>query len=161
MRAKCVGALVRIKIFFVFKNFWNLLKSCSCQNISSATVFFLRFHTLYRSLIQYESYSKLDNYVMVTSSKKNEIWTRLLMELSRVCHYYGTLEIKPLIKSVVLLSKNWCFWSKTTIASRISNKNACDTLLYGVKIFFKMNYANILCYVIISRNNYVIILTRL
>ena len=139
MRAKCVGgdALVRIKIFFVFKNFWNVLKSCSCQNISSANSFFLRFHTLYRLLIQYESYIKLDNNVMMTSSKNNEMWTRLLMELSQVCLYYGTLQIKPLINHVVLLSKNWCFCPKTTISSRISIKNACDTLLYGVKIFSK------------------------
>lgn len=36
----CVG---RIKIFFVFKNFWILLKSCSCQKYLSAVFFSYAF----------------------------------------------------------------------------------------------------------------------
>ena len=50
----CVG---RIKIFFVFKNFWILLETCPCQKYMSAKQFFLTLsYITHVLLILYESY---------------------------------------------------------------------------------------------------------
>ena len=64
----CVG---RIKIFFVFKNFWILLKSCSCQKYLSA-VFFLRFHTLHTYYSYYESYNIITSWWRHQKIKRSE-----------------------------------------------------------------------------------------
>ena len=112
----CVG---RIKIFFVFKNFWILLKSCSCQKYLSA-VFFLTLSYITHVLlilwvIQYYS-------VMMTSSKDKTKWGHgYWWSYHEFVRTVG-LEIKPLINLVVFCSKIDVFGPKQRFRERFRIK---------------------------------------